>query len=93
MIEAYSQVRHIYTDGRPLPEDPDEKFFGTSIGRWDNGTLVAETVGFSPQTELSANVPHSGKMKIVTKNVNGFSVDLYNLLAVEMKDSADDAGI
>src|SRR5690242_2089211 len=27
-------------------------------------------------------------MKIVTKNVGGFSVDLYNLLAVEMKDQA-----
>ena len=30
----------------------------------------------------------TGKMKIVTKNVNGFSVDLYNLLGVEMKDQA-----
>ena len=25
VIEAYTQVRHIYTDGRPLPEDPDLK--------------------------------------------------------------------
>src|SRR5438552_8627729 len=39
VIEAYSQVRHIYTDGRPLPDDPDQKFFGTSVGHWDNGTL------------------------------------------------------
>ena len=46
VIEAYSQVRHIYTDGRPLPDDPDPKFFGTSIGRWDGGTLVVETRGF-----------------------------------------------
>ena len=67
VIEAYSQVRHIYTDGRPLPEDPDEKFFGTSIGHWDNGTLVAETVGFSPLTELAPNTPHSGKMKIAER--------------------------
>jgi hypothetical protein len=67
VIEAYSQVRHIYTDGRPLPEDPDAKFFGTSIGRWDNGTLVVETIGFSPQTEIAANTPHSDKMKIVER--------------------------
>src|SRR5436190_6101029 len=67
VIEAYSQVRHIYTDGRPLPDDPDEKFLGTSIGRWDNGTLVVDTVGFSPLTELAANTPHSGKMKIVER--------------------------
>ena len=67
VIEAYSQVRHIYTDGRPLPDDPEERFFGTSIGHWENGTLVAETVGFSPQTELAPNVPHSSKMKIVER--------------------------
>jgi hypothetical protein len=67
VIEAYSQVRHIYTDGRPLPDDPDQKFFGTSIGRWESGTLVAETIGFSPQTEIAANTPHSDKMKIVER--------------------------
>jgi len=33
IIEAYTQVRHIYTDGRPLPKEPDPKFFKTSIGR------------------------------------------------------------
>ena len=67
VIEAYSQVRHIYTDGRPLPEDPDPKFHGTSIGRWQGETLVVETVGFSPQTQLDRGVPHSDKMKIVER--------------------------
>jgi hypothetical protein len=67
VIEAYTQVRHIYTDGRALPEDPDEKFHGTSIGRWEKETLVAETVGFSPLTELAAGVPHGNKMKIVER--------------------------
>jgi hypothetical protein len=65
VIEAYTQVRHIYTDGRPLPEDPDLKFHGTSTGRWDGDTLVVETVGFSPLTTIAANIPHSDKMKIV----------------------------
>jgi hypothetical protein len=41
VIEAYTQVRHIYTDGRALPEEPEPKFFGTSIGRWEGDTLVA----------------------------------------------------
>jgi hypothetical protein len=45
VIEAYTEVRHIYTDGRPLPEDPDPKFFGTSVGHWEGDTLVVETVG------------------------------------------------
>ena len=67
VIEAYQQVRHIYTDGRPLPADPDPTFHGTSIGRWEGGTLVVETVGFSPQTLLTANTPHGDKMKIVER--------------------------
>jgi hypothetical protein len=67
VIEAYTQVRHIYTDGRPLPADPDQKFHGTSIGHWEGDTLVAETVGFSPLTEIAANVPHGDKMRIVER--------------------------
>jgi hypothetical protein len=67
VIEAYTQVRHIYTDGRPLPADPDLKFHGTSIGKWEGDALVAETIGFSPQTELAANVPHGDKMKILER--------------------------
>jgi hypothetical protein len=50
VIEAYQQVRHIYTDGRALPADPDPKFHGTSVGRWEGDTLVVETAGFSPLT-------------------------------------------
>ena len=67
VIEAYTQVRHIYTDGRPLPEDPDPKFFGTSIGHWEGDTLVAETVGFSDHVQHARGVPHSEKMKIVER--------------------------
>jgi len=67
VIEAYTQVRHIYTDGRPLPEDPDPKFFGTSVGHWQGDTLVAETVGFNDHVQLARGVPHSDKMKIVER--------------------------
>jgi hypothetical protein len=67
VIEAYQQVRHIYTDGRPLPDDPDPTFHGTSIGKWDGDTLVVESVGFSPLTQIANNIPHSGKMRIVER--------------------------
>jgi hypothetical protein len=67
VIEAYQQVRHIYTDGRPLPADPDLKFHGTSIGRWEGDTLIVESAGFSPLTDIARNIPHSGKMRIVER--------------------------
>ena len=67
LIESYSQIRHIYTDRRPLPDDPDSKFNGTSVGRPEGDTLVAETVGFSPLTEIERNVPHSDKMRIAER--------------------------
>jgi hypothetical protein len=67
VIEAYTQVRHIYTDGRRLPEDPDAKFFGTSVGRWEGDTLIVETIGFSDHVQLARGVPHSDKMKIVER--------------------------
>jgi len=64
--EAYTQVRHIYTDGRPLPEDPDPTFYGTSVGRWENDTLVVETVGFA-QTPRGLSFPYSDKMKVLER--------------------------
>ena len=45
VIEAYTQVRHIYTDGRTLPEDPDQTFQGTSVGRWEGDSLVVDFDG------------------------------------------------
>ena len=63
-IETYSQSRHIFTDGRPHPDDPDLTFQGDSIGHWEGGTLVVDTVGFSPLTELSLGVAHSDQMRI-----------------------------
>ena len=67
VIEAYTQVRHIYTDGRSLPEEPDPKFFGTSIGRWEGDTLVAETIGFNAHVQHARGVPHGDTMKIVER--------------------------
>ncbi|MGH9687120.1 MAG: hypothetical protein ACRD5K_08530 [Candidatus Acidiferrales bacterium] len=71
--EAYRMIRHIYTDGRPLPKDPAPTFWGTSVGHWDGNTLVAETVGLLPQTDIipgsgiEHRFPHSGKMKIIER--------------------------
>jgi hypothetical protein len=67
LIEAYMQFRHIYTDGRKHPEDPDATFMGHSIGHWESDTLVVDSVGFTDSTQLADGVPHSDKLRIVER--------------------------
>lgn len=64
VIETESQVRHIYTDGRPLPDDPDPYYNGWSVGHWEGDTLVVDTIGLNPKTSLIAGVHPSEKAKI-----------------------------
>lgn len=46
ILNFYRDLRHIYTDGRPLPaaEDIWPTPWGTSVGHWEGDTLVMETV-------------------------------------------------
>lgn len=46
LSEANAWYRQIFTDGRPLPEDPNPSWNGYSIGHWEGDTLVVETAGF-----------------------------------------------
>lgn len=46
LYEASMGVRQIFTDGRTLPtDDPQPWWYGYSIGRWEDDTLVVETAG------------------------------------------------
>jgi len=44
--ERNASYRQIFTDGRPLEEDPNPSWNGYSTGHWDGDTLVVETKGF-----------------------------------------------
>ena len=46
LYEKNVDYRQIFTDGRPLPSDPNPSFNGYSTGRWDRDTLVVQTIGF-----------------------------------------------
>lgn len=63
-----NRLRRIYTDGRPMPEDPDPSFHGYSVGRWEGGTLVVETKGILPQVYLAISeavgIPNNGDMTV-----------------------------
>jgi hypothetical protein len=86
LIEAYMQIRHIYTDGRKHPDDPDLTYNGNSIGRWDGDTLVVDSVGFTPDTPLGAQgIEHSSKMHIVER------MHLRDANTLEIATTVDDA--
>jgi hypothetical protein len=43
--EFNASYRQIFTDGRPLPIDPQPSWTGYSTGQWDGDTLVVQTNG------------------------------------------------
>ena len=67
MLYQYQQVwRVIWKDGRELPKDPDPRWYGYSVGKWeDDYTFVVETVGMDERTWLdNAGDPHSNEMRV-----------------------------
>jgi len=61
-------VRHIFTDGRNHPKDLPSTWMGDSIGKWDGGTLVVDTVGFNDKTWLDNDGhPHSDDLHVVER--------------------------
>jgi hypothetical protein len=58
--------RVVWTDGRALPEDPESRWYGYSVGKWeDDYTFVVQTTGTDERTWLDrAGRPHSGDLRI-----------------------------
>jgi hypothetical protein len=59
--------REIWIDGRELPalEDTYPKWNGFSVGRWEDDTLVVESVGFDDRSWLDKlGYPHSEEMRL-----------------------------
>lgn len=63
-----NRLRRIYTDGRPMPDDPDPSFHGYSVGRWQGDTLVVDTKAILPQVYLAVSeavgIPNNGDMRV-----------------------------
>jgi hypothetical protein len=55
LYETSNTFRQIYTDGRPLPKDPQPSWLGYSTARWNGDTLVVETAGFNDQNWLDGD--------------------------------------
>jgi hypothetical protein len=68
LYQAYTTFRQVFTDGRPLPEDPQPSWLGYSVGKWEGDTLVVETIGFNDTTWLdNAGTPHSDSLRVTER--------------------------
>jgi hypothetical protein len=79
LIFSTREVRHVYTDGKPLPprEDLWPSFLGHSIGHWDGQTLVIDTAErvasaplrfSSPLVKLSDRARFTERLRLVSKD-------------------------
>jgi hypothetical protein len=65
LYEEMTHFRQIFTDGRPLPKDPNPAWLGYSIGHWEGDTLVVETTGFREESWLDdPGHPHSDALRV-----------------------------
>ena len=81
LTERNIQYRQIFTDGRPLPVDPNPVWNGYSTGKWDGDTLVVQTIGFRDDLWLDANgnpLTSAGKMteKIRRPNFGTLQIEI-----------------
>jgi hypothetical protein len=79
--EISATYRQIYTDGRPLPVDPNPASKGYSAGKWDGDTLVVETSGFQDGMWLDRN---GSPMTSAAKVTERFRRVNYGKLEIEL---------
>jgi len=76
VAEAFSEVRRIYLNRPQLAMDEvPPGYYGHSVGRWDGGTLVVDTVGIKTSVPAYQNMPHSDRMRI-TERLRLVSADI-----------------
>jgi hypothetical protein len=68
LYQDFTTFRQVFTDGRPLPQDPQPAWLGYSVGKWDGDTLVVDTIGFNDLTWLdNAGTPHSESLHVTER--------------------------
>jgi hypothetical protein len=69
LLHEHDQTfREVFTDGRPLPKDPQPRFMGYSIGRWDGDVFEITSTGYTELAWLDAmGHPHSGALTVVER--------------------------
>ena len=66
--EEWSLFRNIYLDGRPHPQHKTPTLLGHSVARVENGALIVETAGVTPDLiSDSSRAGHSGELTAVER--------------------------
>jgi hypothetical protein len=82
MIFEYDHtVRQIFMDGRPHPPDLTPTYMGHSIGKWEDDTLVVDTIGFNENTWLDRDGhQHSDQLHVIERfhriNMDNLQIDI-----------------
>jgi hypothetical protein len=64
-FDWFYTYRTIWTDGRELEADPDLRWYGNSVGKWEGNTFVVRSNGFDDRSWLDADGhPHSDEMRL-----------------------------
>ena len=64
-FDFFYTYRTIWTDGRELPADPDPRWYGNSVGHWEDNSFVVQSKGFDDRSWLDADGhPHSEDMQL-----------------------------
>ena len=64
--QEFTFFRVIHLDSKH-PADPDPGYLGHSIGHWDGGTLVVDTIGLSDRTQIKGVIPHTEALHVVER--------------------------
>jgi hypothetical protein len=76
--------RQIFLDGRKHPADPDPTWYGHSIGRFDENTLIVDTVGFNDKFWFDfKGHPHTERLHIVERYTRRDFNTLVNQITIE----------
>jgi hypothetical protein len=81
LTERNMQYRQIFTDGRPLPVDPNPTWNGYSTANWEGDTMVVHSIGFRDDLWLDSDgnpLTNAGKVteKIRRPNYGTLEIEI-----------------
>ena len=81
LYEVNAMYRQVFTDGRPLPDDPTPGWNGYPTARWESDTLVVQTIGFRDSLWIDM---HGSPMSDAAKMTERLNRPNYGTLEVEI---------